>query len=126
MASYLNLDHSDSLKAKIDKRAPDLFRARKAKPQLRLNSRCKKKTENGHETVCIERDRDVSNMFELKGVRHVREPLLIHSTVELVFIIVNCQEFFNLSSCVNRICFDILLALLLVEYLKFLLEPSVV
>jgi hypothetical protein len=89
MASYLNLEHSESLKAKIDERAPDLFKARKAKPQLQLNKCYKKKTEESKETVCIEKDRDVRSMLELKGLRRVRDLFLIHGTVELVFTIVN-------------------------------------
>jgi hypothetical protein len=71
MPCYLNLEDSDSLKAKIDKKAPDLFKARKGKPQLQVNKCHKKKTEDGKETVYVEVNRDVRNMFELKALRHV-------------------------------------------------------
>jgi hypothetical protein len=76
MASYLNLEDNEGLKARIDKKASDLFKARKGKPQLQVNKCYKKKTDEGKETMCIERDRDVRNMFELKGLRHVRELVL--------------------------------------------------
>jgi hypothetical protein len=79
MASYLNLEASDVLKAKIDEKAPDLFQARKGKPQLQVNKCCKKKTEDGKETLCIDRDRDVRNISELKALRHVRELVLSNS-----------------------------------------------
>jgi hypothetical protein len=76
MASYLNLEDNEGLKTKIDDRASHLFKARKAKPQLQVNKCYVKKTDQGREIMCIERDREVRNMFELKGLRHVRELVL--------------------------------------------------
>jgi hypothetical protein len=76
MASYLNLEDSEGLRAKIDEKASDLFKARKPKPQLQVSKCYKKKTDEGKETMYIERDRDVRNIFELKGLRHVRELVL--------------------------------------------------
>jgi hypothetical protein len=73
MASYLNLEDGEGLKAKIDKRAQDLFKTRKGKPQLQVNKCQRKKTAESKETVCDVRDRDVSNMFDLKALRHVRD-----------------------------------------------------
>jgi len=77
MASYLNLEDSDNLKAKIDEKASALFHARKGKPQLQVNKCYKKKTDEGKETMCIESSRDVMNMCELKVLRDVRELALI-------------------------------------------------
>jgi hypothetical protein len=73
MESYLKLEDSESLKAKIDKRAPDLFKARKGKPQLEVKGYTEKRIEEGKDFVFIEDHRDVENMFDLKALRHVRE-----------------------------------------------------
>jgi hypothetical protein len=73
MEWYLKLEDSESLKAKIDERAPDLFKARKGKPQLEVKSYAKKRIEEGKDFVCIKDHRDVENMFDLKALRYVRE-----------------------------------------------------
>jgi hypothetical protein len=88
MASYLKLEDNEGLKARIDEKASDIFKARKGKPQLQVNKCYKKKTDEGKETMCIERDQDVRNMFELKGLRHVRE--LVLSNPRYSRVIYNC------------------------------------
>jgi hypothetical protein len=94
MASYLTLEDSGSLNAKIDEKASDLFKARKRKPQLQVTKCYKRTTEEGKGTMCIERDQDVRNMFELKTLRHVRELVLSNSRYSRV----SC---YNSVSCYN-------------------------
>lgn len=85
MASYLNLEDSEGLKERINQRAHDLFKPRKGKPQLQVNSCHRKKTAEGNQMPSIEMDRDVNNMFDLKALRHVRELVLSkHNTVAVV------------------------------------------
>jgi hypothetical protein len=88
MVSYLDLEDSESLRRKIDKKASDLFRVRKNKPQLQV-TKCYRTIEEGKETICVERNQDVVNMSELKALHHVRELiLLMHHIVQLVIKIV--------------------------------------
>ena len=88
MASYLDLEDGERLKAKINEKAPDLFKARKGKPQLEVY-KCQKKTKEGKETVCIERDRDIRNMFDLKPLRNVRELVLSTSLQSRYLLLLN-------------------------------------
>jgi hypothetical protein len=76
MASYLKLEDNKGLQTRINEKASDIFKARKGKPQLQVAKCSKKKTDDDKEIMCIERHRDIRNMFELKGLRHVRELVL--------------------------------------------------
>jgi hypothetical protein len=88
MTWYLDLEDSESLRMKIDKKASDLFRVRKKKPQLQV-TKCYKTVQEGQETICVERNRDVGNISELKALYHVRELiLLMDCIVQLVTKIV--------------------------------------
>ena len=71
MASYLSLDESDSLKAKIDERASDTFQSLPGRPQLEVNRHFKKINEGNKEFVCIERNLDVRNVLEIKSLERV-------------------------------------------------------
>lgn len=71
MASYLNLDENESLKPKIDERAPDTFQSLPGRPQLEVNIHFKKINEENEEIVCISRNQDVSNALEIKSLEHV-------------------------------------------------------
>jgi hypothetical protein len=71
MASYLNLDESDSLKAKIDERASDTFQSLPGRPQLEVNRHFKKINEENKELVCVERNPDATNILEIKSLERV-------------------------------------------------------
>ncbi len=65
------LEDNKRLMAKIDGRAPDLFKARKGKPQLEWKGYLSKKQKEGKETRWIKKDGDIENTFDLKALRHV-------------------------------------------------------
>jgi hypothetical protein len=71
MASYLNLDESDSLKVKIDERASDTFQSLPGRPQLEVNRHFKKINEENKEFVCVVRNPDVRNVLEIKSLERV-------------------------------------------------------
>ena len=75
MVSYFDLEDSESLRRKIDMKASDLFRVRKNKPQLQV-TKCHRTIEEGKETICVEKNRDIRNTSELKALHHVRELIL--------------------------------------------------
>jgi hypothetical protein len=71
MASYLDLDESESLKAKIDERAPDTFQSLPGRPQLEVNRRFKIRNEENKEVVRVVRNPDVRNVLEIKSLERV-------------------------------------------------------
>jgi len=71
MASYLNLDESESLKAKVDERAPDTFQLLLGRPQLEVSRHFKKINEENKETVCVVRNQDVRSVLEVKSLERV-------------------------------------------------------
>jgi hypothetical protein len=79
MASHFDAEDNDSLNAKIDQKAAILFRARENKPRLQV-TKCFKKTEDGRELVCVERNQDVTDISELKALQHVRVFILYNSS----------------------------------------------
>jgi NOL1/NOP2/fmu family ribosome biogenesis protein len=68
MASYLNLDESESLKAKVDERAPDIFQLSPGRPQLEVSRHFKKRNEENKEIVFVVRNQDVRNVFEIRSL----------------------------------------------------------
>ena len=73
MASYLNLDNTESLRAKIDRKAYDLFKAKYGKPQLQVSRLSKVTSGEGKETICFMENQDVESISQIKALKYVRE-----------------------------------------------------
>jgi hypothetical protein len=71
MASYLDLDENEILKAKIDEKALDTFQALPGRTQLEVNKHFKKINEENKEVVCVVRNQDVRNVLEIKALERV-------------------------------------------------------
>jgi hypothetical protein len=72
MASYRNLDDAGILKAKIDEKAYDLFKAKPEKPQLQVNRLFKTMIGEDKETTCLVRNQNVGDVSQIKALEHVR------------------------------------------------------
>ena len=72
MASYLDLDNTESLRAKINRKACDLFKAQPEKPQLQVNRLTEIENGKGKE-FRFKKNQDVIGSSEIKALRHVRE-----------------------------------------------------
>lgn len=71
MAAYLQLDDVNSLKAKIDDKAHDLFRAKSGVAPLQVSRYFKTKVGKGKEANCFLKNQDVWDNKEVKSLRHV-------------------------------------------------------
>jgi len=73
MASYLNLDDVGSLKAKIDEKAHDLFKAMPGKSQLQVYRLFKARfgEGKGKEATNFVRNQDVGNVSQIQALEHV-------------------------------------------------------
>jgi hypothetical protein len=86
MASYLNLDGTECLKAKIDEKAHDLFKPKPGKPQLQVSRLFKTRTAEGKETTRFVRNQDVGDVSQIKAMEHVREHTCpISTTARYIF-----------------------------------------
>lgn len=74
MISYLNPECLQSLETKIDEKAPDLFKAKPEKPQLKAIRLLKTKTEEGEEITRVTKYADVADFSRIKALENVRRP----------------------------------------------------
>jgi hypothetical protein len=73
MAPYLDLDNTESLRAKVDKKACELFEALPGEPQLQVSRLTKEGNAGEKEIISFLKNQDITDGSGIKALRHVRE-----------------------------------------------------